>query len=219
MTRPILLFIFFTMLLPSCKEDGTLKIFNGRNKAFEPVSKESLIQDRASWQKPEAVIQQMGDINDKVIADIGTGTGYFTYRFAIKGAEVIAVDIDQDMLDLISIFQSNLPDDIAKNIKTHLAQPDDAMLGKNSVDFVFISNTITYIGDKEAYLKNIKPALKENGKLVIIDFKKSVEEAFIPPVNERLDLESLVTIIQHAGYHITMKNTDLLEYQYMIIAE
>jgi predicted RNA methylase len=46
------------------------------------------------WQKPDLVIQQLGDVNGKTVADLGAGTGYFSRRIAYKGARVIAIDID-----------------------------------------------------------------------------------------------------------------------------
>ena len=50
--------------------------------------------DRVIWQKPDLVIQQLGDVEGKTVADLGAGTGYFSRRIAYKGARVIAIDID-----------------------------------------------------------------------------------------------------------------------------
>ena len=61
------------------------------NSTFDPVvtKDESGISNpsfndsgRIAWQKPELVMSKLGDLTDKVVADIGAGTGYFTFRLA-----------------------------------------------------------------------------------------------------------------------------------------
>ncbi len=56
---------------------------------------------RAQWQKPDEVIASLGSLEGKTVADIGAGSGYFTFPLAKKAAKVIAIDIDQRFLDYI----------------------------------------------------------------------------------------------------------------------
>ncbi|MBK7700753.1 MAG: hypothetical protein IPJ39_19500 [Saprospiraceae bacterium] len=53
---------------------------NNFNSELEEESSVNI--GRAIWQKPGLVIEKLGDISDKVIADIGAGTGYFSLRLA-----------------------------------------------------------------------------------------------------------------------------------------
>ncbi len=45
-------------------------------------SQGSLPGDRRSWQNPDLVLDKLGNLDGKVVADIGAGTGYFTFRLA-----------------------------------------------------------------------------------------------------------------------------------------
>lgn len=215
----VIIVVLSCIMLSSCDQQGRWNPFTEKNEAFDPIDTETVLEDRSSWQKPEAVIHQMGDISEKKIADIGSGTGYFTYRFAMKGADVIAIDIDPEMISLVKLFKENLPENISDKITTRLAEPDDPKLADNEADYIFISNTIAYIQPLVDYLKLIRNGLADGGKLVIVDYKMDVFEDYIPPVDERITLESAVMNIKSAGYKITEINTDLLKYQYMIIAE
>ena len=49
---------------------------------------------RDDWQKPDEVIAFLGDLEDKTVVDLGSGSGYFTFRLLATGASVIAADID-----------------------------------------------------------------------------------------------------------------------------
>ncbi|NJO92951.1 MAG: hypothetical protein HC831_31295 [Chloroflexia bacterium] len=40
--------------------------------------------EREKWQKPDLVIDKLGDLSNKTIGDIGAGTGYFSFRLAKK---------------------------------------------------------------------------------------------------------------------------------------
>lgn len=60
--------------------------------------------DRVIWQKPEMVMELLGDMKDKVVADIGAGTGFFTFRLLQQAKKVIAVDIDKGPLERMRMF-------------------------------------------------------------------------------------------------------------------
>src|SRR5262250_2336948 len=46
---------------------------------------------RKEWQKPDEVIAGLGPLSGKTVADIGAGTGYFSFPTAARGAKVIAI--------------------------------------------------------------------------------------------------------------------------------
>ena len=71
---------------------------------------------RSEWQKPELVITSLGSFEGKTVADIGAGTGYFSFPIAAKAAKVIAIDIDNRFLD--SIDHKKQTQNIGVNIET-----------------------------------------------------------------------------------------------------
>ena len=64
-------------------------------RSFEDLVANFESEDRAAWQKPGSVIALLGDLQGKTVLDIGSGTGYFSFRLADKGARVVAADVDK----------------------------------------------------------------------------------------------------------------------------
>ncbi|MEM8939413.1 MAG: hypothetical protein AAGC64_08730 [Bacteroidota bacterium] len=46
--------------------------------------------------KPDEIIAYLGDLNEKKIIDIGTGPGYFSFKFVEAAATVIAADVNDE---------------------------------------------------------------------------------------------------------------------------
>jgi len=176
-------------------------------------------QKRYAWQKPELVIRSLGDIEDKIIADIGAGTGYFTFRLVRSAKQVIAVDIDRDMIDLVELFRSNLDSTEQAKIVTRLATPEDPKLAKDEVDVAMIINTIGYIEDRPSYLDNLHNSLKPGGLLFIVDFKmKMIPDDIAPSADYRVSLLELEEDLQAAGYSAINTDDTSLDYQYIVKA-
>ncbi len=173
---------------------------------------------RAIWQKPGLVIEKLGNISDKVIADIGAGTGYFSFRLAPRAKKVIAIEIDQGLLDYIDSLKLELPNENQNQIETRLAQPDNPMLKDNETDIILIINTIGYIKDLPAYLKILKKGLKNDGRIIIIDYKMKKLPINSPPKSERIYLDKLEEMLEKAGYKIIETDDTSLDFQYIITA-
>ena len=76
---------------------------------------------RQTWQDPKFVIEALGDLNGLVIADIGSGTGYFTFQMAVPAQKVIAIDIEQRFLNYIEDRKSEMYErQLANKIETRL---------------------------------------------------------------------------------------------------
>ena len=96
--------------MTSCKKKKVSPIVESTDVISTPqIEKSDILEQvddvgRIVWQKPEEVVRLLGDISDKTIADIGAGSGYFTFRFALKAKKVIAIDIDPTMIKLMETF-------------------------------------------------------------------------------------------------------------------
>jgi len=218
-----LYFLFLCVLFSSCDwSNGSL--FQPKRVAPPKIQEGSSYNlseniGRSSWQKPELVLQKLGDVSGKTIVDIGSGTGYFTFRLAHLNAKVIALDIDQKMLDFINGFKENLPKDIQGNISTKLGKADDPQLDNEIADAIIIINTITYIEDLDEYIRTIKPSLKPGGMLMIVDFKVMASDLPAPLEEDRIPEKLVEELLKDAGYSIIDADDTSLEYQYIITAK
>jgi len=204
-----------------CKSDQT-------ESAIEvvQVTSQSTIKDdeddtrnlsRAIWQKPGLVIEKLGDISNKVIADIGAGTGYFSFKLAPKASKVIAIDIEPRIIEYLDSIKNTIPN-IGQKMENRLGKPNDPLLLDNEADIVLIINTIAYINDPESYLKILKKGLKHHGKLMIIDYKMKKLPINAPPKSERIYLDKLEDILISSGYDKIESDDTSLDYQYIITA-
>lgn len=175
-------------------------------------------ETRDVWQMPDSVIHKFGGLNDKTIADIGAGSGYFSFRMLQNGAKVIAVEIDNRFSDYLLERKSQLSDSLQSFFEVRLATPEDPFLQFNEVDGILIANTYIYLNNRVDYLKHLKQCLKTKGRILIVDYhKKPTKQG--PPLEIRLPVQTISNEITEAGFTILEVDQLTLPYQYMILAE
>ena len=176
-------------------------------------------RDRHVWQKPGVVIDALGDIEEKVIADIGAGEGFFARRLAPLADRVIAIEIDQRWIDYLdTLRQTELPTHLQSRLEPRLALADDPMLKPREVDIVLFVNTLYLIENPEEYLRKILPALRPNGRVVIVDWKKE-DTSLGPDPADRIAINDLAHMLERAGFEVISTDNTSLDYQYIMMAE
>lgn len=219
----IVLLILISFLFNACKDNKSETFGQMENTAVlrdtaKPKEWEHEIRDRTVWQKPYEVIHKLGSLEGKVIADIGAGSGYFSFRFIHEADKVIAIDIDPDLIQMMDQEKKYYKKEIQDRFEARLAQKDDPMLNDGEVDIIFIANTYTYIQNRINYLKALLPKLKPGGRLMIVDFKKKLTPIG-PAQNCRMSQSDVEQELLDAGYSILDSDDLMLEYQYIVIAK
>jgi arsenite methyltransferase len=128
--------------------------------------------NRDSWQQPDAVIAALNLHPGEIVADLGSGGGYFTFKLAravAPSGKVYAVDIDKDLIELID---KRLKEQSGNDVETILATPTDPLLPKTGVDLIFTVNTYHHIADRVAYFANARKYLRPGGRIAIIDLDR-----------------------------------------------
>jgi len=170
---------------------------------------------RDAYQKPHEVIHALNLKSGEVIADIGAGSGYFTFQLARhvgdKG-KVYAVDVSPEMILHINRRIRELK---ANNVVTLLADPDDPLLPDRSVNRFFFSDSWHHIENQSKYLSLMKRMLKPSGEVVMIDFHKK-ELPVGPPMQMKIAREDLIKQLDGNGYRLTKEHT-FLPYQYFLV--
>lgn len=170
---------------------------------------------RDAYQKPDEVMKALALRPGEVVADIGSGSGYFTVRFARAvgdGGRVYAVDISPDM---IRHLNRRIRDAGLRNVVTVLSEPDDPLLPEASVDRFVIVDTWHHVEDRAGYLARLKRMLKPGGQVVHIDFQKR-DLPVGPPPAMKIAREDLVKQMEGAGFRLAAEH-DFLPYQYFLV--
>ena len=126
--------------------------------------------NRDEWQKPEEVIRALRIEPGQVIADLGSGSGYFTFSLARAvgpGGTVYAADVDEGMNQYIT---AQARERGLTNIDVILAKRDDPLLPPAGVHMIFSTNTYHFLENRTAYFANASKYLRPGGRVVIIDF-------------------------------------------------
>lgn len=173
--------------------------------------------ERRIWQNPDLVLEKLGNTENKVVADIGAGTGYFTFPLAAVSQKVIAIDIQPTFLDYIEDLKLDYPRDISDVIETRLSVENDPMLQEGEVDAVLMVNVYSYLNNRVEYLKKVRKGLSANGVILIVDFKKG--NIPVGPEEELKVEETEVSAeLKAAGFRIVETDAGSLQYQYLIKA-
>ena len=129
--------------------------------------------ERSSREKEENVstlIQNMKIESNDIIADIGAGSGYHSFRMAplAKNGVVYAVDIQSEMLAAIN---RRIELNKIKNIKTILGNEKSIQLPNNSVDKILMVDVYHEFNFPREMIRSIKNTLKPNGKLFLVEYR------------------------------------------------
>lgn len=190
---------------------------NTANKHMHKSSFEELVNrfedsTRYKWQQPEVVIQKLGDLKGKKVADIGAGSGYFTFRLAEKGAIVSALDIDQRFVDYINSNKNS------ESVNAKLILDDDPKLDSSYFDVVLTVNTYHHIEERKNYFRKVWKGMKPGAELMVVDFKKE-ETAHGPPKKMRVEGLTVLRELQSAGFSKIVIDVTTLKEQYIVVAK
>jgi ubiquinone/menaquinone biosynthesis C-methylase UbiE len=170
---------------------------------------------RDAYQRPQEVMTALGIKAGEVIADIGAGSGYFTFRLAHRVGDkgkIYAVDVSPDMILHINrrIRELNV-----RNVVSVLSDPDDPLLPDHSIDRFFFSESWHHIEKQTKYLALMKRMLKPEGEVVMIDFQKKALPVG-PPLQMKIAREDLIKQMESHGFRLT-KEYKFLPYQYFLV--
>ncbi len=209
-----LLLLLLFCVPPASAGEGTAVPYR-----FDDVVRWSQVFDapeRAHWQQTDRVIQAIGIQPGEVIADIGAGSGYFTFRFArATGSQgkVYAVEIERTWLDYL---EARAVHEGLSNIETVQAGTAVSGLPAACCDVIFLCNTYYMIADRVAYLEHLAEGLRPGGRVVIIDWlRRPLPRG--PALHYKLTTQQVHSEIRQAGLEVVLQ-PGFLPWQYFFIA-
>lgn len=173
--------------------------------------------ERDAWQMPDRVTAALELAPGMTVADIGSGTGYFSRRFAAAvgpTGTVFAADVEPAMA---AYARRRADEEGQANLTPVLASYDDPRLPDGTVDLVFVCNTWHHIEDRVDYARRLIVDLAPAGRVAIVDFLPG-ELPVGPGPEHKLSAEEVAAELIAAGFSLAGAE-DFLPYQYLLIFE
>lgn len=173
--------------------------------------------ERSEREKEENVsklIKNMRIKSNDVIADIGAGSGYHTFRMASLAPNglVYAVDIQTEML--MAIENKKTFSEIS-NVETILGTEKSVQLPKNSVDKILLVDVYHEFSFPLEMIFSMKNALKSNGELFLIEYR--AEDPLVPIKRiHKMSQKQAVKEMEAAGFKLR-KNIENLPWQHCMV--
>jgi cyclopropane fatty-acyl-phospholipid synthase-like methyltransferase len=167
---------------------------------------------RDAWQLPDRVIAALALKPGQIVADIGSGTGYFTVRLAKSPAapKVYGADIEPAM---VTYLRERAAKEGLSNVVAVEAAADTPNLPEPA-DLVLIVDTYHHIGNREVYFGKLRSSLKPGGRVAIVDFRPDSPEG--PPKEFRFSPEKFQAEMSKAGYKLAQQYDFLPRQNFLI---
>jgi ubiquinone/menaquinone biosynthesis C-methylase UbiE len=145
--------------------------------------------ERIREDDPDRMLASLEIKKGAVVADVGAGVGYHVWRLSeIVGptGKVIGEDIQPEM---IRMMKRNIDDRKLRNVEIVLGTPSDPKLPENSFDLVLMVDVYHEFADPVVMMGHVRKALKPDGRVVLVEFRKEDPNVPIQPLHKMSVLE------------------------------
>jgi precorrin-6B methylase 2/mono/diheme cytochrome c family protein len=189
-----------------------------RTRTIGPVSENDTFfnrPERDAEERTDALVTALEIRDGARVADIGAGTGYFTWRLAGHAGptgKVIAVDIQQRMLAMAA---ATVKEHGLVNVDYVLGRESDPKLPERSLDMVFIAYSYHEFSQPEKIMEAVRRSLKPAGRLVIVEYAK---ESKLAPAStlHKMSFDEIRNEIEPLGFDLE-RILDFLPMQHGLI--
>jgi len=140
-------------------------------------------EERATNERPDLVVDSMNVAPTDVVADLGAGTGYFTFRIAprVPQGRVFAVDIQPEMLD---IMRERARERGIDNVTLVRGTVQDPKLPADSIDVALMVDAYHEFSHPREMMQALVEALVPGGRVVLIEYRKEDPSIPIKPLHK-----------------------------------
>ncbi len=164
--------------------------------------------EREIEELPETALDKIGIKPGMTVADVGAGVGYFAVRLGKRvgaAGRVYAVDVQPEML---TILKDRAVKAKLKNIVPVLGSESDPKLPKGSCDLILLVDVYHEFSQPARMLQSMRQALKEDGRLVLLEYRK--EDPHIPIRSEhKMSVEEVKAELESEGLRLEKVLADL----------
>lgn len=172
--------------------------------------------EREKEEAPSKAIAALKLAPDAVIADVGAGSGYYTFRLAplVPQGRVVAIDIQPEMLDYM---KEEMKARGVKNVEPHLSTVVDLKLPEASLDAVLMVDAYHEFDHPAEMLASMKSALKKGGRIYLLEFRAEDPKVPIKPHHKMTEAQARKEL-EAAGFRFVENRPDL-PWQHLLVFE
>jgi ubiquinone/menaquinone biosynthesis C-methylase UbiE len=200
--------------------NGTGKFYQGREIALVMGHEAAGWLDRPEREKEEQPTKLLDALKlrpGEVVADVGAGSGYLTFRIADRvgpTGKVLAVDIQPEMLALIrqKMKQKNVT-----HVEPVMGTVSDPKLPAGGVDTILMVDVYHEFSHPHEMTEAMVKALKPGGRLVFVEYRLEDESVPIKLVHKMSEKQVIKEMGPFPLKHV--KTHDGLPWQHVIVFE
>ena len=172
--------------------------------------------EREDEESPSRAIAALNLKPDAVIADIGAGSGYYTFRLAplVPEGRVIAVDIQPEMIRFLENKEKELG---LTNISAHLGTIISTRLPPESIDAALLVDAYHEFSHPKEMMHSIVQALRPGGRLILLEYRAEDPNVPIKPLH-KMSQDQAKKEMSAVGLKWT-KTEDFLPWQHFMVFE
>lgn len=158
--------------------------------------------ERAAEEHPDQALDALQIKPGMVVADVGAGTGYMTLRLARRvgpSGTVYGEDIQPEMLRML---RQNASAAKLNNIQLVLGTESDPKLPTGKLDLILLVDVYHEFSQPEKMLDHMRTALKPDGRLVLLEYRKEDPTIPIQPLH-KMSVQEVKTELEAEGFKLT----------------
>ena len=203
----------------SPSRDGIGKIYKGREISFvmDAAGADWLERNnRNDEENTSLAISKLPINSNSVVADIGAGSGYYTFRIAQKVTEgkVYAVEIQEEFIEILK--QNRLQKGF-KNVEIVKGTEQNPNLPANSIDLAIMVDVYQELAYPQEMLWALAKALKPDGKILLLEYRAEDPEIAIKELH-KMSVKQVSKEMEANGFKL-YKREDFLPIQHFLVYE
>ncbi len=176
---------------------------------------------REEWEKTSKIIGVLNLKQGDTIADVGSGPGYYTFKFSQLVGEkgrVFAIDTVKEHLNYVNSVSQKYG---IQNVETIQTGGDAIGVKANQVNFAFLCSLYHNIyatareEERNSFIESIKQALKKDGTLIVVD-NALVKDSELPYHGPYIAKELIIGQLKYYGFHL-VKDYAFIPQRYILV--
>jgi ubiquinone/menaquinone biosynthesis C-methylase UbiE len=164
--------------------------------------------ERIEEEQPDRALDILKIAKGAVVADVGAGSGYMTAKLAKRvgpDGKVYAVDIQPEMLRLLGV---RMKSDNLTNVIPIQSAVDDPRLPPGTLDLELMVDVYHEFSAPQTMLRHLRAALKPEGRLVLLEYRKEDPSIPIRP-DHKMSVAEAKLELEAEGFTLSQVNESL----------